>query len=80
MRHEFLVLELVETEAEALFPLVVIMLDIRNDPSVNLYLHVVCLRVLPFVLVHGFKILPHDITFGYDVCSESVGQGTDDDA
>lgn len=64
------VLKLVKAEAESGLVDVVVMLYVRDDTFVHLQLHIVGGGVLLVVLVHGLEILPHDISFRYDIRSE----------
>ena len=60
MRHQFLILKLVKTEAVAVLIIVVVVLNICDNARCNLKLNILGCRILLLILIHRLKVLSDD--------------------
>ncbi len=74
MGDELLFLKLVETEAIASLHVVVVVLNVGDDPWRHLQLHILRRRVLLLVLVHRLEVLPNHRPVRNDVGREIIRQ------
>ena len=71
---QLFLLKFIQTEAISPFGRIVVVLDVCDDSTVHLQLHIVGRRVLSLLLIHVFKVLSDDSTMWYHVCRQRVGE------